>query len=142
MGDESDAIVLSTIHKAKGLEADNIYIYYPSLMPLKLAIKDWEIKTENNLIYVAYTRAKKTLNFMKENKYNGRMSGYFNIDKMKEQLNSIKEKIQYNRELGVTEKNYDSIPSKPTIKLGEKQTPITKPSKKMKGGLKMMNLLQ
>ena len=70
------------------------------------------------------------------------MSGYFNIDKMKEQLNSIKEKIQYNRELGVTEKNYDSIPSKPTIKLGEKQTPITKPSKKMKGGLKMMNLLQ
>lgn len=142
MGDESDAIVLSTIHKAKGLEADNIYIYYPSLMPLKLAIKDWEIKTENNLIYVAYTRAKKTLNFMKENKYNGRISGYFNIDKMKEELNSIKEKIQYNRELGVTEKNYDSIPSKPTIKLGEKQTPITKPSKKMKGGLKMMNLLQ
>ena len=29
MGDESDAIVLSAIHKAQGLEADNIYIYYP-----------------------------------------------------------------------------------------------------------------
>ena len=142
MGDEKDAIVLSTIHKAKGLEADNIYIYYPSLMPLKLAIKDWEIKTENNLIYVAYTRAKKTLNFMKENRYNGRMNGYFNIEKMKEQLNSIREKIQYNRELGATEKNYDNTPSKPTIKLGEKQTLITKPSKKMKGGLKMKNLLQ
>jgi len=141
MGDEDDAIVLSTVHKAKGLEADNIFIYYPSLMPLKLATKDWEVKTEDNLIYVAYTRAKKTLNFMKEDKYNHRMNGYFNIDKMKAQLKTIKEKIQYNKELGVTEKNYEHIHEKPIIKLGEENKVRTQTSKKNKAGIKMRDLL-
>lgn len=141
MGDENDAIVLSTVHKAKGLEADNIFIYYPSLMPLKLATKDWEVKTEDNLIYVAYTRAKKTLNFMKEDKYNHRMNGYFNIDKMKAQLKTIKEKIQYNKELGVTEKNYEYTHEKPMIKLGEENKVRTQTSKKNKAGIKMRDLL-
>ena len=141
MGDEDDAIVLSTVHKAKGLEADNIFIYYPSLMPLKLATKDWEIKTEDNLIYVAYTRAKKTLNFMKEDKYNHRMNGYFNIDKMKAQLKTIKEKIDYNKELGVTEKNYEEVHEKPKIKLGDENKPQTNLNKKVKAGIKMRDLL-
>ena len=141
MGDENDAIVLSTVHKAKGLEADNIFIYYPSLMPLKLATKDWEVKTEDNLIYVAYTRAKKTLNFMKEDKYNHRMNGYFNIDKMKAQLKTIKEKIQYNKELGVTEKNYEYTHEKPIIKLGEENKVRAQTSKKNKAGIKMRDLL-
>lgn len=59
-------VILSTVHKAKGLESDNVFILCPSLMPSKLAKKDWEIKTEHNLIYVAMTRAKKTLNYIKE----------------------------------------------------------------------------
>lgn len=68
-GEESEnSIQLSTIHKAKGLESDNVYILLPSLMPLKKAKKDWEIKTENNLIYVAITRPKKTLNYITESK--------------------------------------------------------------------------
>jgi superfamily I DNA/RNA helicase len=142
MGNENDAIVLSTVHKAKGLEADNIFIYYPSLMPLKLATKDWEIKTEDNLIYVAYTRAKKTLNFMKEDKYNHRMNGYFNIDKMKSQLDIIKEKIKYNKELGVTEKNYEQqIQTKPSIKLGEENKVQPIQNKKIKAGIKMRDFL-
>lgn len=143
MGDSDDAVVLSTVHKAKGLEADNIFIYYPSLMPLKLATKDWEIKTERNLIYVAYTRAKKTLNFIKENKYNNRVNGYFNIDNMKSQLTAIREKIQYNKELGVSEKNYDSYTGKTTtIKLGESANNVKQPiNKKTKAGIKMRDLL-
>ena len=142
MGNENDAIVLSTVHKAKGLEADNIFIYYPSLMPLKLATKDWEIKTEDNLIYVAYTRAKKTLNFMKEDKYNHRMNGYFNIDKMKSQLDIIKEKIKYNKELGVTEKNYEQqIQTKQSIKLGEENKVQPIQNKKIKAGIKMRDFL-
>ena len=59
-------IALSTIHKAKGLEADNVYIVCPSLMPSKAAQKDWEIAQEQNLMYVAYTRAKDTLGFIDE----------------------------------------------------------------------------
>ena len=141
MGDESDAVILSTIHKAKGLEADNVFIYYSSLMPLKLAVKDWEIKTEDNLIYVAYTRAKKTLNFIQEDKYNHRFNGYFNIDKMTTQLDSIKEKIHYNKELGVTEKNYEERHEKPMIKLGEETKMLVPKNKKVKGGIKMRDLL-
>lgn len=59
-------ICLSTVHKAKGEEADNVYILCPSLMPSKLAKKDWEKTSEQNLIYVAITRAKKTLNYVSE----------------------------------------------------------------------------
>lgn len=64
--DKKSGISLSTIHKAKGLEADNVYIACESLMPSKSAKKDWEIKQEYNLMYVAYTRAKNILGFINE----------------------------------------------------------------------------
>lgn len=63
-----EGISLSTVHKSKGLEADNVYIAFPSLMPSKTATKKWEIAQEYNLKYVAITRAKKTLGFIKEDK--------------------------------------------------------------------------
>lgn len=66
--EENNAIELSTIHKAKGLEADNVYILKPSLLGPRKNDEDWKVKEENNLIYVAYTRAKSTLNFIKEKK--------------------------------------------------------------------------
>ena len=67
MFDENrEGVILSTIHKAKGLEADNVYILCNSSMPSKLAKKDWEKSAEQNLIYVAYTRAKKKLGFISE----------------------------------------------------------------------------
>ena len=65
-GEKGSGISLSTIHKAKGLEAENVYIACESLMPSKSAKKDWEIRQEYNLMYVAYTRAKKTLGFIDE----------------------------------------------------------------------------
>ena len=63
---KNDGIVLSTIHKAKGLEAENVYIACKSLMPCKSATKDWEKEQEKNLMYVAYTRAKSKLGFLVE----------------------------------------------------------------------------
>lgn len=62
--DKSDAIILSTIHKAKGLEANNVYIIHSELMPSKNAKLDWQRKQELNLMYVAYTRPKKKLGFI------------------------------------------------------------------------------
>jgi len=62
--DDKSGIVLSTIHKAKGLEANNVWILNQELMPSKYAKKDWEKEQETNLIYVAYTRAKKQLLFI------------------------------------------------------------------------------
>lgn len=62
-------ISLSTIHKAKGLEANNVYIVCKSLMPSEMAKKDWEIEQEYNLMYVAYTRAKNILGFVDETNF-------------------------------------------------------------------------
>lgn len=52
------AVYLSSIHKAKGLEARKIYIIDPSLMPSVYAKKDWEKEQEEHCQYVAYTRSK------------------------------------------------------------------------------------
>lgn len=64
--EDSLGVCLSTIHKAKGLEADNVYILCNSSMPSKLATYDWEKLQEKNLMYVAYTRAKNLLGFISE----------------------------------------------------------------------------
>ena len=109
-GDITNAVELSTVHKAKGLEADNVYILQPSLMPNKFAKKEWEIKTEKNLIYVAYTRAKKTLNFIKEDRNAYRTSGYFDIAKMKNDLKNLKTTLNYNKENLITESNFKTEP--------------------------------
>ena len=70
--DDKSAIIFSTIHKAKGLEAetvDNSIFVIKShkgmpLMPSPYAAKDWELTQEKNLMYVAYTRAKNKMYFV------------------------------------------------------------------------------
>lgn len=64
--EDSQGVCLSTIHKAKGLEADNVYILCNSSMPSRLATKDWEKQQERNVQYVAYTRAKNKMGFISE----------------------------------------------------------------------------
>ena len=48
--------IFSTIHKAKGLEARNVYIIRPDLLPHPMAEGDNELIQERNLKYVAITR--------------------------------------------------------------------------------------
>jgi superfamily I DNA/RNA helicase len=61
-GDEdASAITLMTIHKAKGLENDRIFILRPDLLPHKLAKSEEALKSEACLHYVAITRAKEEL---------------------------------------------------------------------------------
>lgn len=58
-------VMLSTIHKAKGLEWDRVFIILPQDIPLKWkGQQDWEFQQEMNLKYVAITRAKKELFFV------------------------------------------------------------------------------
>lgn len=57
-------VVGSTVHRAKGLEADNVYILRPDLMPHPMAKQSWERQQEQNCMYVAITRAKKTLTYV------------------------------------------------------------------------------
>ena len=65
----TDGIMLSTVHKAKGLEADRVFIACNSLMPSKTAKEEWEKLQENNLMYVAYTRPKNFLGFLAEDDF-------------------------------------------------------------------------
>lgn len=64
--DESNGIILTTIHKSKGLESDNVYILAPELMPSKSAKTEVEKQQEINLMYVAFTRPKNKLGFIKK----------------------------------------------------------------------------
>jgi superfamily I DNA/RNA helicase len=46
--DEStQGVILSSVHKAKGLEADRIFLLYPEMMPLKKYKKPWNIYHSN-----------------------------------------------------------------------------------------------
>ena len=56
------AIKLSTIHRAKGLEEDRVFILDYDKLPMgRPQQKDWERVQETNLKYVAITRARKAL---------------------------------------------------------------------------------
>lgn len=56
--DPDKAVRCSTIHKAKGLESENVFLVAPDLLPHPKATKEWQRLQEYNLLYVAYTRAK------------------------------------------------------------------------------------
>jgi superfamily I DNA/RNA helicase len=61
---EKQGVIFSSAHKAKGLETDNVHIIKPQFMPLKNVTLDWEKEQEENLHYVAITRAKVNLNYI------------------------------------------------------------------------------
>jgi len=60
--DDIEGIVLSTVHKAKGLEADRVFIARPDKLPLNVSSPS-QRQQEKNLEYVAVTRAKNELIF-------------------------------------------------------------------------------
>lgn len=59
--DDRVGIVCSSVHKAKGLEANNVFIINWDMMPHPMAKTDEEVEQEYNIKYVAVTRAKKEL---------------------------------------------------------------------------------
>lgn len=60
-----NAVVLSSVHKSKGLEADNVYIIVPNKLPMVWKNQlPWQYEQECNLHYVAITRAKKALTYV------------------------------------------------------------------------------
>ncbi len=66
---ENPDVMLSTIHRAKGLEADRVFILDDALMPSPYAKQDWQREQELNLAYVAYTRPKKELIFIRSDDF-------------------------------------------------------------------------
>lgn len=63
---KAGVVTLCTVHKAKGLEWQTVYILdKPKYMPLRYATQPWQIQQEQNLIYVAITRAKLNLRYIR-----------------------------------------------------------------------------
>lgn len=66
-GTKPNVITLSTIHKSKGREWDNVYLLdREGTLPSKYARKQWQMVQEANLEYVAITRAKKQLTYIQK----------------------------------------------------------------------------
>lgn len=63
--DDGGLITLSSVHKSKGLEWDHVYILDAHLMPSRYARQDWQKQQETNIQYVALTRARKHLTYVK-----------------------------------------------------------------------------
>lgn len=55
--DKTKFVLLSSVHRAKGLESHIVHIINPELMPHPMSTTEEEIVQEMNLKYVAYTRA-------------------------------------------------------------------------------------
>lgn len=59
--DDNGGICLSTVHRAKGLEADRVFVMRTDIMPHPMAkTEDAQIQ-ENNILYIAMTRSKRDL---------------------------------------------------------------------------------
>lgn len=57
-------VMFSSVHRAKGLEADRTFILKPELMPHPKAKQDWQKVQEDNTLYVAITRSKNEMYFV------------------------------------------------------------------------------
>jgi len=62
--DPGRMVRLCTVHRSKGLEAANVYVLNRDAMPCKWATQTWQQGQEQNLIYVAITRAKSRLAYI------------------------------------------------------------------------------
>lgn len=57
-GKPNEAVVLSSVHRGKGLEAGRVWVLRPELMPHPMAKKEHDKAQERNIAYIAVTRAK------------------------------------------------------------------------------------
>ena len=57
-GKPANTVTLLTAHRSKGLEFTRVFVWGENrFMPSKYAKAEWQVEQEENLIYVAYTRA-------------------------------------------------------------------------------------
>ncbi len=62
--EEGEGIILSSVHKAKGLENNNVFILSSGYFSSLKGDNSWKNTQEDNLDYVARTRAKKFLGYI------------------------------------------------------------------------------
>lgn len=73
-GQQSDCVSLATLHSAKGLEYENVYLIdvNEGVMPYKKAVLEQDMEEERRMFYVGMTRAKKYLHLFSVRELNGK----------------------------------------------------------------------
>lgn len=77
--DDVKGILLSTIHKAKGLQNKRIFFLCPELIPSRYATMDWQFEQEMNLKYVAITRAQEELIYVSGKQFSNDITNYIKL---------------------------------------------------------------
>lgn len=73
---QPDGVTLATLHSAKGLEYDIVYLVdvNEGIMPYKKAVLEQDIDEERRMFYVGMTRARHRLSISSVQEYNGKKS--------------------------------------------------------------------
>ena len=73
---QPDGVTLATLHSAKGLEYDVVYLVdvNEGIMPYKKAVLEQDIEEERRMFYVGMTRARHRLSISSVQEYNGKKS--------------------------------------------------------------------
>lgn len=73
---QPDGVTLATLHSAKGLEYDVVYLIdvNEGIMPYKKAVLEQDIEEERRMFYVGMTRARHRLSLSSVREYNGKKS--------------------------------------------------------------------
>lgn len=73
---QPDGVTLATLHSAKGLEYDIVYLVdvNEGIMPYKKAVLEQDIEEERRMFYVGMTRARHRLSISSVQEYNGKKS--------------------------------------------------------------------
>lgn len=71
---QKESVALSTLHSAKGLEYENVYLIdiNEGIMPYKKAVLEQDIEEERRMFYVGMTRAKKYLHLFSVKQVNNK----------------------------------------------------------------------
>ena len=71
---QPDGVTLATLHSAKGLEYDIVYLVdvNEGIMPYKKAVLEQDIEEERRMFYVGMTRARHRLSISSVQEYNGK----------------------------------------------------------------------
>ncbi|MFC1753194.1 ATP-dependent helicase [Thermoproteota archaeon] len=118
-------VILSTIHSAKGLEWDKVFVIslMDGCLPSSYSLEDEEaLSEERRLLYVAITRAKSELFLSMHNQ--GQDGGIFSFNRLSRFINekSVVDKLKIDYNKFKQEKSFNSFDRMPSIDINEDES--------------------
>lgn len=131
-GEPKHAVLLSSIHRAKGLEAHNVFVLEPRLIPHPMAKQDWDKAQEQNIAYVLVTR------FISKLVWVGDAPNIFSLPQTKRRVQhdseSKESEVEPTKEMGRQESVEGTLPSVQSKDSKGTQKPLPKASGRTQRG--------